>query len=161
MAWTKMKTAIVTGVVVLLAAGTTTVTVKEIHAHHPPMTPETFQKESAARLYQSKSWALAFIMYAQRHQNQLPTDFKEVNNASGAKNLAASDWEIVSSGTWTSFTNFPNTILLREKKPRQSPDGNYFRAYAFADGHAQIVKSPTEDFDSVEKDHGFVIEKAK
>jgi uncharacterized protein (TIGR03435 family) len=33
MAWTKAKTAIVAGVVVLLAAGTTTVTVKEIHEH--------------------------------------------------------------------------------------------------------------------------------
>jgi uncharacterized protein (TIGR03435 family) len=33
MAWTKAKTAIVSGVVVLLAAGTTTITVKEIQAH--------------------------------------------------------------------------------------------------------------------------------
>jgi uncharacterized protein (TIGR03435 family) len=33
MAWTKVKTAIVSGVVVLLAAGTTTVTVKEIQEH--------------------------------------------------------------------------------------------------------------------------------
>jgi uncharacterized protein (TIGR03435 family) len=33
MAWTKAKSAIVAGVVVLLAAGTTTVTVKEVHRH--------------------------------------------------------------------------------------------------------------------------------
>ena len=33
MAWTKMKTAIVAGAIVLLAAGTTTVTVKEIQGH--------------------------------------------------------------------------------------------------------------------------------
>ena len=33
MAWTKAKTAIVAGAIVLLAAGTTTVTVKEIHKH--------------------------------------------------------------------------------------------------------------------------------
>jgi RNA polymerase sigma factor (sigma-70 family) len=33
MAWSKAKTAIVAGAVVLLAAGTTTVTVREIHAH--------------------------------------------------------------------------------------------------------------------------------
>jgi len=33
MAWTKMKTAIVTGAIVLFAAGTTTVTVKEIQRH--------------------------------------------------------------------------------------------------------------------------------
>jgi RNA polymerase sigma factor (sigma-70 family) len=35
MAWTKAKTAVVAGVVVLLAAGTTTITVKEIKAHRP------------------------------------------------------------------------------------------------------------------------------
>jgi uncharacterized protein (TIGR03435 family) len=34
MAWTKAKTAIITGAVILLAAGTTTVTVKEIQAHN-------------------------------------------------------------------------------------------------------------------------------
>jgi uncharacterized protein (TIGR03435 family) len=34
MAWTKAKTAIVSGVVVLLAAGTATVTVKEVQKHH-------------------------------------------------------------------------------------------------------------------------------
>jgi hypothetical protein len=33
MAWTKMKTAIVVGAIVLLAAGTTTITFKEIQAH--------------------------------------------------------------------------------------------------------------------------------
>jgi uncharacterized protein (TIGR03435 family) len=34
MAWTKAKTAVVSGVVVLLAAGTATITIKEIQAHH-------------------------------------------------------------------------------------------------------------------------------
>jgi len=35
MAWTKAKTAIVVGASVLLAAGTTTLTVKEIRGHRP------------------------------------------------------------------------------------------------------------------------------
>jgi uncharacterized protein (TIGR03435 family) len=34
MAWTKAKTAIVSGVVVLLAAGTATITIKEVQKHH-------------------------------------------------------------------------------------------------------------------------------
>ncbi len=37
MAWTKVKTAIVAGVVILLAAGTTTVAVKEVQAHRVPI----------------------------------------------------------------------------------------------------------------------------
>jgi uncharacterized protein (TIGR03435 family) len=42
MAWTKAKTAIVVGVGVLLAVGTTTVTVKEIAAHHHEVWQEKF-----------------------------------------------------------------------------------------------------------------------
>jgi hypothetical protein len=42
MAWTKAKTAIVIGVGILLAAGTTTVTVKEIAAHRTPAWQEKF-----------------------------------------------------------------------------------------------------------------------
>ena len=48
MAWTKVKTAIVTGVAVLLAAGTATVTIKEIQHHRmfawqvPKLDPENF-----------------------------------------------------------------------------------------------------------------------
>jgi len=37
MAWTKAKTTIVTGAIMLLAVGTTTVTFKEIRAHRPPI----------------------------------------------------------------------------------------------------------------------------
>ena len=42
MAWTKAQTAIVTGAVVLLACGTTTVAVKEIRSHQPPAWQQTF-----------------------------------------------------------------------------------------------------------------------
>jgi RNA polymerase sigma factor (sigma-70 family) len=40
MAWTKAKTAIITGVVVLLAAGTSTVTIKEIQKHRQKSQPQ-------------------------------------------------------------------------------------------------------------------------
>ncbi|HXF10268.1 MAG TPA: sigma-70 family RNA polymerase sigma factor, partial [Desulfuromonadaceae bacterium] len=42
MAWTKAKTAIVAGAIVLLAAGTTTVAVKEIAAHRPQIWQQGF-----------------------------------------------------------------------------------------------------------------------
>ena len=40
MAWTKAKTAIITGVVVLLAAGTSTITIKEIQKHRQKSQPQ-------------------------------------------------------------------------------------------------------------------------
>src|ERR1017187_8249522 len=62
MAWTKAKTAIVSGVVVLLAAGTTTITVKEIQDHrtypwqvHPGnITSDQVNQPSQVRILPSK-----------------------------------------------------------------------------------------------------------
>jgi uncharacterized protein (TIGR03435 family) len=50
MAWTKAKTAIVSGVVVLLAAGTTTVTIKEIEAHRTPIWQEKYDLSVLGKL---------------------------------------------------------------------------------------------------------------
>ena len=72
MAWTKVKTTVVAGAVVLLAAGTTTVMVKN-SVHHSqidmqpnPATEEPLQSESIVRLTQGKQWAMALIMFANR-----------------------------------------------------------------------------------------------
>jgi uncharacterized protein (TIGR03435 family) len=50
MAWTKAKTAIVSGVVVLLAAGTATITVKEIEAHRTPIWQEKYDPSVLGKL---------------------------------------------------------------------------------------------------------------
>ena len=50
MAWTKAKTAIVVGTSVLLAAGTTTVTVKEIEAHRTPIWQEKYDMSVLGKL---------------------------------------------------------------------------------------------------------------
>jgi len=167
MAWTKIKTAVVAGVVLILAAGTT-VAVKYA-GHHPPAklqwTPaetETFQQESLAHMTQAKQWALACIMFADDNQNQLPKNFEQMKRY--APSLSFSNWAIVSGGDLNSF-NHPNqtmlTILLREKESRPSPDGGFVKAYAFADGHAEMVNSPDDDFAALEKQHGYLIHPAQ
>ncbi|HUE37294.1 MAG TPA: TIGR03435 family protein, partial [Candidatus Acidoferrum sp.] len=50
MAWTKAKTAVVAGVIVLLAAGTTTVTVKEIQKHEAEVWRKKFDPAVMAKL---------------------------------------------------------------------------------------------------------------
>ena len=167
MAWTKIKTAVVAGVVLILAAGTT-VAVKYA-GHHPPAklqwTPaetETFQQESLAHMTQAKQWALACIMFADDNQNQLPKNFEQMKRY--APSLSFSNWAIVSGGDLNSF-NHPNqtmlTILLREKESRPSPDGGFVKAYAFADGHAEMVNSPDDDFAALEKQRGYLIHPAQ
>jgi len=53
------------------------------------------------------------------------------------------------------------TVLLREKKSRKSPDGEFVKAYAFADGHAEMISCPDHDFAAMEKQRGFLVQPAK
>jgi len=168
MAWTKMKTAAVTGAILILTAGTTTVIVKN-YGHHSrvklqwtPGETESFQQESVARMNQAKQWALACIMFADDHQNQLPTNFDQMKTY--VTGLSSSNWEIVSGGSLSSSTNPRRvmlTILIREKESRPSPDGGFVKAYAFIDGHAEMISSPDDDFAALEKQRGLLVLTAK
>jgi RNA polymerase sigma factor (sigma-70 family) len=167
MAWTKAKTAVVAGAVLILAAGTTTVIVKN-SGHHSqvklqpnPTAEESFQRESTVRINQSKQWALAFIMFANVHQNQLPKNFEQLKTYLPKGGLSDSNWEIVSGGNLNSFVNPSQTILLREKESRPSPDGKFVKIYALADGSVQLVSSPDDDFTTMEKKFGFLVQPAK
>jgi len=160
--------AAVVGVVLILVAGTTTVIVKHC-GHHSrvklqwtPAEIESFQQESIARMNQSKQWALACIMFADDHQNQLPKNFEQMKTY--VRSLSSSNWEIVSGGNLNNSGN-PHqvalTILLREKESRPSPDGKFVKAYAFIDGHAEMISSPDDDFAAVEKQRGYLVHPAK
>jgi hypothetical protein len=167
MAWTKVKTTVVAGAILVLAAGTTTVIVNN-SVHHSqvkmqpnPATEDPFQRESIVRLTQGKQWTMAFIMFANRHHNQLPQNFEQLKTHASKDGLSDANWEIVSGGDWKSFANPSQTILLREKEPRQSPDGKFVKAYAFADGHSQLISSPDGDFAAMENKFGFLVQPAK
>ena len=120
---------------------------------------ESFQQESMARMTQAKQWALAFIMFADAHGNQLPKNFEQAK--SYVPGLSESNWEIVSGGDFSRFAKPGQTILLREKESNQSPDGPFFKAYAFMDGHAELISSPDDDFAALEKQRGFLVQSPK
>jgi hypothetical protein len=152
MAWTKAKTAAFAGAILILAAGTTIMV-------------QTNQ-ESHTRMYQAKKLDLVFSLFANAHGGQLPTNFEQLHSwASGDpetfSSLSVTNWEIVSFGNLNSFTNPGQTVLLREREPRQGGHGRFVRAYAFADGHADLIYSPSEDFTALEKRRGFLIQPAK
>jgi hypothetical protein len=49
--------------------------------------------------------------------------------------------------------NFPNVIVLREKDPWQSSNGNWLRTYGFADGHSEVHSADNGDFGPWESQH--------
>ena len=168
MAWTKAKTAVVAAVVMILAAGTMTVMVKN-SGHHSrlksppdPAAEESFERETTERFQQSKQRAVACIMFATDHGNQLPKSFQQ--SKTYVPGLSDSNWEVVSGGNLNSLVNpsgTARTILLREKKSRRSPDGQFVKVYAFVDGHAEMISSPDDDFAALEKQRGFLVQPAK
>jgi prepilin-type processing-associated H-X9-DG protein len=149
MAWSKTKKVVVAGLVLILAAGTATVLEKK----------ELPRSESIARLDQAKQWALAFILFAEAHGNQLPNSFEQAKAYAPA--LSDSNWEIVRSGDERSFVDYSKTVLLREKEPKQSANGKFVKVYAFADGHAELISSLDRDFTAMEKQRGFLIRPPK
>lgn len=149
----------------VLAAVTTTMIVKN-YGHHPkvklqwtPAEKDSFHQESIARMNQAKQWALCCIMFAEDNAKQLPQNFEQLKKYSPG--LDSSNWEIVSGGSENSIANPARTILLREKESRPSPDGQFARVYAFADGHVEAISSPDDDFAATEKQRGFLVRPAK
>jgi hypothetical protein len=122
-------------------------------------TKESFEKESEVRLDQAKKWALACLLFGNDHAYQLPKDFGL--GKAYAPDISQSNWEIVSSGDEKSIVNPSQTILLRERKSRISPDGKFTKVYAFADGHAEMEVTPDGDFLALENERGFVARPAK
>jgi RNA polymerase sigma factor (sigma-70 family) len=167
MAWTKMKTATVVGVVLILATGTTTVIVKN-YGHHARVKlqwtlaeKESFQQETIMRMNQSKMSGLACFLFADANQNQWPKNFAQLKAQRSESRLTDSNWEFVSGGNKNDFNNPVQTILFREKESRQSPDGNFVKIYMFADGHEELLSSPDDDFPALEKQLKILVQPAK
>ncbi len=166
MAWTKMKTAVVAGAVLILATGTTTVVIKHYNHHslgEPPLTPAnmaSFQKESTKLVHDIKTATMACMLFAMDHRNQLPTSFAQLNAWQQQTSLLDADWEFVADGDKHNFTNPAKTIYVMEKEPRRSPDGKFVKVYATVDGRVFLITSPVEDFTAVEKQRGFLVQPA-
>ena len=105
----------------------------------------------------SMHWMLALSLYAEKHQDQLPTDFGQAKDflpeqAKAETNVTTDQFEIVYQGKWRDVKKPADTIVLREKQARQMPYGNWTRAYGFADGHSEIHSAADGNFEPWEKD---------
>jgi RNA polymerase sigma factor (sigma-70 family) len=106
---------------------------------------------------------LPLLIYAADNQGRFPTSFdaaspylqKAAQTASlrGETELteAAKQFEIVFHGSRDALTNAGSVILIRERLPRQKPDGRWEKTYGFADGHAEVWITPDGNYESREK----------
>ena len=109
----------------------------------------------------AKRWGLAFLLYADKNQDQFPASFDQAaeffpQDSEDAGDLTPDQFEIVYHGTLRALDrNVSECIVVREKEPRLLPDGTRVKVYGFADGHSERRKEPPEGFDAFERKHIF------
>jgi hypothetical protein len=146
----------VAAAIIILAAKTATVMERTV----------PFQQDSISRVDQGEKWGLAFLLFADAHGGELPTNFAQLQSSasdgssSKVRGLSISNWDLVSGGNQSHFSSPSRIILLREKESRLSPRGKFVKVYVFADGRAELIRSSDKDFTAVEKQRGFVVQSA-
>lgn len=105
-----------------------------------------------------KNIGLVAHMYALDHNNQYPTNFEMIiedikKQHETAKNFPADigldTFEFVNPGAVE--LGSPQAIAVRERAPRQDPDGKWHRVYLLADGSVQKATSEDGNFEAWEK----------
>jgi hypothetical protein len=110
-----------------------------------------------AKLNYLKGWTLAFHMFADKHEGNLPKDFEEAKGhlrADFDHAFEPNQFEIVYRGSLKELQGIDlgRVILVREKEPTIGWDGRRSKAYGFADGHSEIHAEGPQGFDAWEKE---------
>jgi RNA polymerase sigma factor (sigma-70 family) len=155
MAWTKTQTAIVAAVGILLLAGTTAITVKEIHYHRTNLRNKKPTPMAMAKMNIAKNGLLGFLMFAEDNHDRIPTNFDQAATYFADKNLAetlSDDFEIVYRGPRQAIAN-PAKIILIQERQAWLLNGKWAKVYGFADGHVEVQVKANGDFSAFERQH--------
>jgi RNA polymerase sigma factor (sigma-70 family) len=115
-----------------------------------------FQRETQRRKDDLSQWGLMFIVSANKNNDQSPETWEQVADQIGAGQRdaflrsATNNYEIVYHGKLAQDGS-GETILFRERQPRRSPTGEWFKVYGFADGHTEIHSEPDGNFEAWEQ----------
>jgi prepilin-type processing-associated H-X9-DG protein len=114
------------------------------------------RKQGIAKLSEAKQGALMCIVYAYDHGGQFPSNLADTAVYAKANtnflNQLEADFDLVYRGVDTNLAKPYATILLKEKQPWQTHGGKWLKAYAFADGHAEIHAAPDGKFEDWENE---------
>jgi hypothetical protein len=130
-------------------------TAKPADEEEPPPTEQ--RQQAIARLNDAKTYVLGFLLHAQENQQILATNFDQIAAFIPKEHppTGTNEFEIAFQGSRDGITNGSSIILLRERQPRQTPDGGWTRAYGFLDGHSEVHREPTGDFNNFERLHSW------
>lgn len=148
MAWTKAKTAIVIGVVAILAAGSVTTLVVE-HRHgsgskNPPnrigTNPGDFAPAKLSAMAHMKSIQMtvipAFFQYAKDHDDDIPANMADLQPylPPDTNGINYENWEILANGKLTPQLKQHDVVLIQQKDVPTGQYGNV-KMIGYMDGH--------------------------
>jgi RNA polymerase sigma factor (sigma-70 family) len=134
------------------------VTPKLINGPAEPQTAgssDATKENAMEKLSEAKQGVLALIMFAEDNGKQYPTNLEDATRylKNDYMKTVASNFGFLNPGSITNVAQPATTIVLKGKQAWQGPDGGWAKAYGFADGHAEIHKESTGNFDEFEKEH--------
>jgi RNA polymerase sigma factor (sigma-70 family) len=117
---------------------------------------EQQRQMSIAKMSDAKLLMLGEMMYADKYQGQLATNFNQIasyfTNA-GQTLTGTNSFELTYTGSISGLTNPAKVIMMRESQAWATSSGQWAKSYGFMDGHAEIHVLPTDDFDAFEHQH--------
>lgn len=122
----------------------------------PQEDPREVQRRVAlARLGYARNWGMAFFLYMEKHDGQMPATFAEaiqfLPKDDSVAGMTPDQYEITFQGRTADLANPSATFIMRERDPAQ--ESAISRTYLFADGHTEIVKVDDGDFTAWEQQH--------
>jgi hypothetical protein len=120
-------------------------------------TEEQLQQKMISTLGDAKLYCLGILLYAQKHQNECPTNLSQtLPDLRVADRLPSgtNHFEILYRGSFDKLPNpMTNAIVVIRSDSWQTTDGKWMRIYGFADGHCEAHSAPDDGFAAWEKQH--------
>lgn len=112
----------------------------------------TYGQGTADRGIHCARWAHALLRYASDHDGEFPTSLREAVGYLGDDEralqtaLTRDQYEILYYGRRDEMGDPNETLVIREKHPKQTTDGNWTRAYAYGNSSAKFQVSSDGTF---------------
>lgn len=113
----------------------------------PSSTEDTAVAHERAMMYAKLNDAKNIML--QLIQHNAPQDSYVLINPG----VSTNSFEQVYSGSLENLSNAASLIVIREKEAYQGLEGQWLRAYGFADGHSEVHAAQDGNFDAWEKQH--------
>lgn len=123
---------------------------------------EAMKQQGIAKMQYTGRWGIAFFMYMDKHNGQMPATFEEATpflpDGPNEHGFAPDQFEIMYQGRLADLANPAAAFVVRERDPFVNFQGTGMsRTYLFADGHSEIVRGDNGDFTDWEQRHMPVI----